>query len=596
MTFCTGSYSYSCSGYDYGYGGGSCDYGYSYGGCGYDAGYSYGGCGYHYDYGSSCGDYDYGYCDSHASGCGYSYDYGCGWGHDESCGAWGGGCDHDYGCGFGCGDCCGWDGWDGGDWCDADTPTEPVCKPVVTKLLTVDFNDSACAVTANDGVAAANNWSLAYDESCGYRAYADGRADGALRFDAVNVASQDKIVFKFDAQVSGCFERNDTLKLQYRADNGAWVTVETFKGHGDQLVGAETGKTIGGAEGTERFAIDTPEGAQSMEFRFVVDFGDGCERIAIDDVRINGKSTTCGVNPPPVTKSDEAGLCSNKSVTIDVLKNDADPDGGALKLIELQDEGGRYALTEGQPVTLKSGAEVTLVDGKLVYSLEGEDSFDALKVGAAAFDTFTYSVSEPGGAVSREQVTVKVCGDVADIEIVTERLPALESADIDIVSSPSFPFPQTGYNVTLDFEGTKFDGVYQGFCLDRDAPIQLNQDAAKGVSSYDDAAQSLVDKPENLDALNWLLNNKQVSDTISFKTMQDAVWSLVDDVLPESLSQAGRDLAAEALAKGEGYEPGAGDSFVMLVQHQSDIDGKAAQLFATILDFDSFAPGCDCAL
>lgn len=116
------------------------------------------------------------------------------------------------------------------------------------------------------------------------------------------------------------------------------------------------------------------------------------------------------VDDPAAAAGDLASVAENATVSIEVLANDADTDGGAADTIVEID--GQVA-TVGVAITLGSGARVTLnADGTIAYDPHG--AFDwlisperAAATGAAngqAVDTFTYTLS--GGGVATVAVTV----------------------------------------------------------------------------------------------------------------------------------------------------------------------------------------------
>lgn len=89
-------------------------------------------------------------------------------------------------------------------------------------------------------------------------------------------------------------------------------------------------------------------------------------------------------NAPPVATGDAAVTVTGQPVTIDVVGNDTDPDGGALTVVE---------------VTQPSSGTVTIVDGRIVYTPEP---------GFTGTVTFTYVVSDGQGGTSTGTVTVVV--------------------------------------------------------------------------------------------------------------------------------------------------------------------------------------------
>ncbi len=104
----------------------------------------------------------------------------------------------------------------------------------------------------------------------------------------------------------------------------------------------------------------------------------GVERTANVTITVNP------VNDPPVAGPDTGATVEGTPVTLSVLANDADIDGGALAVAAVTQGAGGTAATNGVTVTYTPGANFT------------------------GSDTFTYSVSDGQGGTSSAQVTVTV--------------------------------------------------------------------------------------------------------------------------------------------------------------------------------------------
>ena len=102
-------------------------------------------------------------------------------------------------------------------------------------------------------------------------------------------------------------------------------------------------------------------------------------------------------NLPPQAQDDVVVASEDgPGVTIDVLGNDDDPNGDALTVTGVDTTG-----VEGD-VTINP-------DGTIGYNPNG--GFETLAEGETAIETFTYTVSDPGGATSIATVTVTVNGE-----------------------------------------------------------------------------------------------------------------------------------------------------------------------------------------
>ena len=114
--------------------------------------------------------------------------------------------------------------------------------------------------------------------------------------------------------------------------------------------------------------------------------------------------------------------------------------------------------------------------------------------------------------------------------------------------------------------------------------------SASVYSSYDPAATSglggLIEKPENLDLVNWIINNTEGSLAgFTVGEIQLAIWQLMDNDPPNADSIAGLNaffngfdqanvdqIKALAEANGEGFVPGAGEKIAVILVP----DGNAA--------------------
>ncbi len=110
-------------------------------------------------------------------------------------------------------------------------------------------------------------------------------------------------------------------------------------------------------------------------------------------------------NELPVVIPDQGTTDEDSLVNLDIVANDFDPEGGALTINFLA---GVPALV-GQPITLPSGATVTLLaDGTVDY--DPGTVFQGLGDGEAATDQFPYTVVDPDGKMQSSTVTVTING------------------------------------------------------------------------------------------------------------------------------------------------------------------------------------------
>ncbi|MBD2250456.1 SdrD B-like domain-containing protein [Nostoc parmelioides] len=121
--------------------------------------------------------------------------------------------------------------------------------------------------------------------------------------------------------------------------------------------------------------------------------------------------------------------------------------------------------------------------------------------------------------------------------------------------------------------GNFLNGLYDSYCIDVNQGINPGQTyQAQLYSSYNDPLPTgIIDKPENLDEVNWLINQKflgqQAPDSLGAYTsgdMQVAIWTLLEDAIPSSaLNTVGAydlsrvsELVEAARQNGAGFVPG----------------------------------------
>ena len=129
-------------------------------------------------------------------------------------------------------------------------------------------------------------------------------------------------------------------------------------------------------------------------------------------------------------------------------------------------------------------------------------------------------------------------------------------------------------------------GNYAAWCIDVARSLNAGECFDANVySSYEVLPEGVVDRPENFDLINWILNQDYVGmisdngvDAYTLGDVQWAMWELIDNancvsctyLAPYDVDRA-NEIVASAEANGEGYEPGAGDVLAVVLQ---PTDGK----------------------
>ena len=135
------------------------------------------------------------------------------------------------------------------------------------------------------------------------------------------------------------------------------------------------------------------------------------------------------------------------------------------------------------------------------------------------------------------------------------------------------------YDVKIDINGNgafATDGTesFDWYCIDHTHSIGLGLYTVRVYSSYETLPDAIVnnntsdnnvDHPENLDLVNWVINN---SDSLSQVQQQDVIWALVDDDPakgPGTLDAAELIVYNEALSH-DGFVPVDGEKLAIVLQ------------------------------
>ena len=158
------------------------------------------------------------------------------------------------------------------------------------------------------------------------------------------------------------------------------------------------------------------------------------------------------------------------------------------------------------------------------------------------------------------------CGNELNLELFGAFLPSS-------ITQMKFAASSTSYLSTSIGSGGVLTGVHPGWCIEDDLYINyVDTYSALVISSYDDDIlqnpnvifDKLVEKPLNLDKLNYLLNKDVVGKTINgctyaYMDVQKAIWKLIEGPLPTvTLSSCQTNLVDDAMLHGTGYIPPCG--------------------------------------
>jgi hypothetical protein len=238
-----------------------------------------------------------------------------------------------------------------------------------------------------------------------------------------------------------------------------------------------------------------------------------------------------------------------------------------------------YLITDGDWCLTETHLHVFLDDGKftdipvtrwgnpLPGRFEYGDYHDCV-------DGFTYTIPltwDPGIEVkiAAHGVVQTIVGYESGLEELEAMLP--ETANVHIVNHPASG--GDGYfDITIS-EGGMLDGDHVAWCADRDRGAGPGLSYPVNVySSYEDLPLTrpwdplewVVEYPDNLDLVNWILNQGFIGQpsgcdgNYDWNDVQLAIWELVEDENDELTCGAG-EIVAAARANGEGFVPGCGE-------------------------------------
>jgi hypothetical protein len=299
-----------------------------------------------------------------------------------------------------------------------------------------------------------------------------------------------------------------------------------------------------------------------------------------------------------VTASSTAAAKS-EPVCIDIAQCYApieDQSGTIIASVETQQNGSQVTVD----YVAELGYYITEVYLLVEYTPEGGDTeevFKKLEVLDPPAEThqitFDAGVGRTGECLSfttfiQFNDTLVTDDELADLELPTEVTMKVQ-------------YPGTGgdpsYFDTTVTGGTILDGTYEGWCVDTSRSISSGTEFTAAVySSYDGTIPAgLVDKPENFDLVNWIINQdfpgqpSSCGGNYTFGDVQRAIWELIDDH-PDDGNGATFDscrvaeIKAKAFEGGEGYVPQCGQTVAVILAPTSGTN-QVIIAQVTVIDF-----------
>ncbi|MEJ2251072.1 MAG: VWA domain-containing protein [Candidatus Lokiarchaeota archaeon] len=203
--------------------------------------------------------------------------------------------------------------------------------------------------------------------------------------------------------------------------------------------------------------------------------------------------------------------------------------------------------------------------------------FDYIDYHDPSIQNFIYTIPLPD-----DWTTLYVAAHAVVQKIIGYSPPSMEefsnALPDHVIMSVMYPYAGgPAYFPVTTITGDPFTGTYEGWCIDTDHVIYQNTPYNSSVySSYELLPVGLIEYPENLDLVNWIINQELVGQPsgcdgiYTYGDIQRAIWELVEDNPSASglgvWSQCRVDeILTNAFANGEGFVPGCGDSIAVIL-------------------------------
>jgi hypothetical protein len=195
---------------------------------------------------------------------------------------------------------------------------------------------------------------------------------------------------------------------------------------------------------------------------------------------------------------------------------------------------------------------------------------------------YTYQIPltwSPGQTlhIAAHAVVQTMTGYSLDLIGFTQTLP--DQVSIWVTRESGFGFPSY-FDVTVG-GGSILDGMYDSFCVDTDHGIIQKQWLTANVfSSLEPLPPGLIEFPENLDLVNYIINQSYLGmpspsgGVYTWCDIANAIWQLLEDNPEGDCGGWSQDrvneILADAFANGEGFVPGCMEWIALILEPLGD--------------------------
>lgn len=213
-----------------------------------------------------------------------------------------------------------------------------------------------------------------------------------------------------------------------------------------------------------------------------------------------------------------------------------------------------------------------------------------------------YTITVPHSYASGTDIVIAAHAvvDYDHMSGINNSLPATSGYHIEVTGGGSY------FNSVVS-NGGDLTGEYYGWCIDAGHVIYPTQPYLVNVysSTGDLTTLTQVDHPENLDKVNWLINQGFIGqpstccDAFTYMDIQHAIWNIVDDFPPTYPGNPDKleELVSKAFKFGEGYEPGCDDIMAVVMEPYKSLSPynlpDIAQVTIIEVAVSEYMEGCD---